>query len=84
MCCKEKNTVSKIEGNALEKLNKLLKTDFAEEKKKDKNGDNYMQAITATLVRHLNEQGRCLENDDLENYDLESDDLFIFAFIFNH
>ena len=43
-----------------------------------------MQAITATLVRHLNEQGGCLENDDLENYDLESDDLFIFAFIFNH
>ena len=51
MVLKEK--INTVEENEPEKLNKLLKTEFAEVKK-NKNGDNHMKATTATLVRHLN------------------------------
>ena len=38
---------------------KLLITDYAKVKKKikNKNGGNHTQTMTATLLRHLNEQG---------------------------
>ena len=53
------NFCQKNEENEPEKLkNKLLKTDNAKEKKiKNKNGGNHTQTMTATLFRHLNEQG---------------------------
>ena len=45
----KKNTVNKIEENEPEKLNKLFKTDFAEVKEKNKNGDSHMQVMTAIV-----------------------------------
>ena len=53
-----KNIVNKSEENEPEKVNKLFITDFAKvKKKKNKNGGNHTQALTATLFRHLNERG---------------------------
>ena len=50
MWCKEKK---EIKENEPEKLNLLLKTDYAEvEKKQNKNGDKHMQVKTAKLVWH--------------------------------
>ena len=56
---------------------KLLITDYAKVKKiKNKNGCNHTQTMTATLFRHLNEQG--LFNDN--NRDFKSCTLFVALF----
>ena len=73
---KKKNTVNKVEENEPEKLNKLLKTDYAKVKNKNKNGGNHTQAGTATLFRHLNEQGYIQVFHD-NNRDFKSRTLFV-------
>ena len=58
MRSEEKNTVNKIEENEPEKLKyKLLITDYAKVKKKRTKTVATTQTMTATLFRHLNEQG---------------------------
>ena len=46
-----------FEKNETEKLNNLLITDYGKVKNKEQNGGNHTKAMTATLFRHLNEQG---------------------------
>ena len=50
----KQNTVNKMEENEPEQLNLQHKTHDTEvkKKKKNKNGDNHIQVMTATLVRH--------------------------------
>ena len=49
--------MNKIGEKEPEKLSKLLITDYAKVKNKNKNHGNHMQTMIATLFRHLNEQG---------------------------
>ena len=49
--------MNKNEENEPEKLNKLLIIDYARVKNKEQNDGNQTLAMTATLFRHLNEQG---------------------------
>ena len=49
--------VNTVEENELEKLNKLLIAAALKWKIKNKNGGNHTQAMTASLFRHLKEQG---------------------------
>ena len=50
-------TVKRTSFRLNKKLNKLLITDYAKVENKEQNGGNHTQAMTAPLLRHLNENG---------------------------
>ena len=50
-------TVKRTSFRLNKKLNKLPITDYAKVENKEQNGGNHTQAMTAPLLRHLNENG---------------------------